>query len=40
MRQRSEGRGGPAVALAWIAVMIPLLWGVYNTASNAVKLFK
>ncbi len=27
------------VALAWSVVSIPLLWGVYNTALNASKLF-
>jgi len=28
------------VTLAWIVVMLPLLWGVYNTFLNIVKLFK
>jgi hypothetical protein len=27
------------VAAAWIVVCIPLSWGIYNTALNAVKLF-
>jgi hypothetical protein len=27
------------VAAAWIVVSIPLSWGIYNTALNAVKLF-
>jgi len=28
------------VALAWIFVGIPLLWGVYSTLLNALKLFQ
>lgn len=41
MRERSEqSSGGFGVVLAWIVVMIPLGWGFYNTALNAVKLFK
>jgi hypothetical protein len=28
------------VALAWIFVGIPLLWGVLQTLSNAMKLFQ
>ena len=35
--------GGETTALelaaAWAFVGIPLLWGVYNTLSNALKLF-
>jgi len=27
------------LAIAWAFVGIPLLWGVYNTLSNAMKLF-
>ena len=27
------------LAIAWAFVGIPLLWGVYNTLSNALKLF-
>ena len=27
------------VAIAWAVVSIPLLWGIYNTALNASKLF-
>ena len=26
--------------LAWVLVGIPLLWGVYQTVLNAMKLFK
>jgi hypothetical protein len=28
------------VALAWVLVGIPLLWGVYETLLNAMKLFR
>lgn len=28
------------VALAWIIVGVPLAWGVYKSALNAVKLFQ
>lgn len=28
------------VALAWLAVMIPLLWGVWQTAKKAAVLFR
>jgi hypothetical protein len=28
------------VALAWVLVGIPLLWGVYETMLNAMKLFR
>jgi len=28
------------IFFAWIVVSIPLAWGVYNTALNAVKLFQ
>ena len=27
------------VAVAWAVVSIPLVWGIYNTALNASKLF-
>jgi hypothetical protein len=40
MQERSEQSGSFGVVLAWIVVMIPLCWGVYNTALNVVKLFK
>lgn len=29
-----------AILLAWLVVSIPLGWGVYNTARNAMKLFE
>jgi hypothetical protein len=36
----SENRtSAGAIALAWIAVFIPLGWGIYNTALGASKLF-
>jgi DMSO/TMAO reductase YedYZ heme-binding membrane subunit len=28
------------VAIAWLAVSLPALWGVYHTALNALKLFQ
>ena len=28
------------VVLAWLLVGIPLLWGVYKTLLNALKLFQ
>jgi hypothetical protein len=28
------------ILLAWLVVSIPLGWGVYNTARNAMKLFQ
>jgi hypothetical protein len=35
-----EDAGNPlALTLAWIVVMIPLLWGVYTTVLNVAKLF-
>jgi hypothetical protein len=34
-------QSSPAViALAWIIVGVPLAWGVYKSALNAVKLFQ
>lgn len=34
-------RSSPAIiAIAWIAVGVPLGWGVYKSALNAVKLFQ
>jgi hypothetical protein len=29
-----------AIAIAWIIVGVPLGWGVYKSAMNAVKLFQ
>ena len=40
----NENRGGGTtsleLALAWGFVGIPLLWGVYGTLVNALKLFQ
>jgi hypothetical protein len=34
-------KSSPAmIALAWILVGVPLGWGVYKSALNAVKLFQ
>lgn len=38
-RETEASGGGLSVALAWTVVMIPLLWGVYSTILNVVKLF-
>jgi hypothetical protein len=38
----SEQRGGTTslqLLLAWGLVAIPLLWGVYGTVMNSLKLF-
>ena len=40
MQQQGQNQNTFGVALAWIVVMIPLLWGVYNTGLNVVRLFK
>jgi hypothetical protein len=29
-----------AIALAWLVVLIPAAWGVYNTVLKAAALFK
>jgi hypothetical protein len=29
-----------AVALAWLVVLVPAAWGIYNTALRAAILFK
>ncbi|MGH6797903.1 MAG: MFS transporter small subunit [Roseiarcus sp.] len=42
MASDKNGDGGTTsvqLAIAWAFVGIPLLWGVYNTLSNALKLF-
>jgi hypothetical protein len=40
----SDNNGGPTtsleLALAWAFVGIPLLWGVYGTLVNTMKLFQ
>ena len=35
-----SARSWIAVALAWTAVGVPLLWGVYVTLRKAMKLFE
>jgi hypothetical protein len=36
-----EKKGSPMlIALAWLLVCIPAAWGIYNTALNAMKLFR
>jgi hypothetical protein len=37
-----EGRAGQwgLVALAWVLVGVPLLWGVWNTLLKAAALFR
>jgi hypothetical protein len=29
-----------AISLAWLVVIVPAAWGVYNTALRAANLFK
>jgi hypothetical protein len=37
---RAENRGNKAkLVLAWLAVGIPLAWGVVETLQKAIKLF-
>jgi hypothetical protein len=36
----AAGAGGVLVALAWLAVWIPLGWGIWVTLQKAVLLFK
>ncbi len=41
MAQDSQNGTTPVqLALAWIFVGIPLVWGVLQTLSNAMKLFQ
>jgi len=35
----SQPTSPASVALAWALVSVPLLWGVYETILNAMKLF-
>jgi hypothetical protein len=41
-----EGAGRPAggswilVGLAWVAVGVPLLWGIWTTLKKAIVLFR
>ncbi len=37
----NEGTSSPvSIALAWIAVGIPLAWGVYQTVIKSLALFR
>ena len=38
MRENKSSAG--RILLAWVVVGVPLGWGVYNTAVNAMLLFK
>jgi hypothetical protein len=41
MMVTDEKRTSPGlIFLAWMVVSVPLAWGVYNTALNAMKLFQ
>lgn len=46
MSENTPGHDGPKaqswvlVALAWTAVGIPLLWGVFQTLKKAAQLFR
>jgi hypothetical protein len=43
MTSGNNGGGGTTpleLALAWAFVGIPLLWGIYGTLVNAMKLFE
>ena len=37
---RSHAGGGFKLALAWLAVGVPLLWGVVETLRKAMALFR
>jgi hypothetical protein len=39
MAQHEETTSKATLALAWLAVGIPLIWGVVETLQKAVKLF-
>ncbi len=40
MSNGNQGTTTLQLALAWIFVGIPLVWGVLQTLSNAMKLFQ
>lgn len=41
MAEPVSGRSSPvAVAIAWLAVGIPLAWGVFQTLMKSLALFK
>jgi hypothetical protein len=37
---RSSGASWILVGLAWLAVGVPLLWGIWTTLKKAVVLFR
>jgi hypothetical protein len=37
---KAKKSSAAVILLAWLVVSIPLAWGVYNTARNAMKLFQ
>ena len=39
-REKDWSHNPGVIAFAWLAVGIPLLWGVLNTLSKAVALFR
>ena len=39
MASDNNGTTSVQLAIAWAFVGVPLLWGVYHTLSNALKLF-
>lgn len=38
--EEARGTSPALIAVAWIIVGVPLGWGVYKSALNAVKLFQ
>jgi hypothetical protein len=42
MATRTEGATSSplTIALAWLVVVLPAAWGVYNTVLRAAKLFQ
>jgi hypothetical protein len=40
MEQRPSGSSWVTVAVAWLLVGIPLLWGILNTVKKALALFR
>lgn len=37
---RPSGSSWVRVAIAWVLVGLPLLWGVFNTVKKALALFR
>jgi hypothetical protein len=40
MSETTKSSSPLAIILAWLVVVIPGTWGVYNTVLGAVKLFQ